>query len=261
MNAICAVLGLPHFPKGVGSSVHNDFIDAVARAVLGEGVAGAFKDKYRKIEAVITALGGRYEKANPSEPGHGDTSEGTASGGGGTVTNRGLGKILDLLLVNGVPPSTIWHVPVEVDLETQLAASESFDPTRITTEREHRLAEITSRPGASEFRNSVRRAYSYRCCITDADVLKGLEVAHIEPYRGPDTDRVDNALLLRADVHRLFDGGLLGIDAETYSVVLSPVLLGTAYASLAGKEIRRPDQSSNWPSSAALKLHRERHKL
>ena len=47
-----------------------------------------------------------------------------------------------------------------------------------------------------------------------------LEAAHISPYRGEDDNHVENGLLLRSDIHTLFDLDLLGIDPERLRVVL-----------------------------------------
>jgi predicted restriction endonuclease len=62
-----------------------------------------------------------------------------------------------------------------------------------------------------------------------------LEAAHIFPYRGPQTNHVTNGLLLRADLHVLFDLGLLRIDADSLTVELDPILNGTSYAELSGR--------------------------
>jgi putative restriction endonuclease len=54
--------------------------------------------------------------------------------------------------------------------------------------------------------------YSGRCAITDCEIDDVLEAAHISPYSGRSSDQVCNGLLLRADVHTLFDCGLLAFD-------------------------------------------------
>ncbi|WP_200883691.1 HNH endonuclease [Archangium violaceum] len=52
-------------------------------------------------------------------------------------------------------------------------------------------------------------AYGGRCALTDCEEPRVLEAAHIFPYHGPQTNHVTNGLLLRADLHVLFDLGLL----------------------------------------------------
>ncbi len=48
-------------------------------------------------------------------------------------------------------------------------------------------------------------AYGGRCAVTNCDIEDVLEAAHISPYNGPSTDQVYNGLLLRTDIHTLFD--------------------------------------------------------
>ncbi|WP_205843618.1 HNH endonuclease [Nakamurella deserti] len=92
--------------------------------------------------------------------------------------------------------------------------------------RRKREAIIAVRPGAARFRGDLMDAYGYRCAITGCDVEVALEAAHIKPYRGPRHDRVDNGILLRRDLHALFDANLLGID-ETGRVFTMPASVTT----------------------------------
>jgi predicted restriction endonuclease len=88
-------------------------------------------------------------------------------------------------------------------------------------------------------------------------VLEVLEAAHIRAFRGPHTNHIQNGLLLRADLHSLFDLGLIGVDPETWTVLVSSRLRDTAYGSLAGQSVRLPAEPSKRPDSLALRLHRE----
>ncbi len=251
MQDIADILGMLVVDKGVGSSVHNDFIDPLAVAVLGDDLAEEFPDKYRKIQAIIELLGGTYAPADPDKYGVGDTSEGTKSGGGGTLTNQGLGKIRDLLLENGVP-----NLSTELEAPVAVLINEGFDPSEIVASRPKRLAAIATRPGGTGFRNAVRKAYGEACCVTGTNDLAALEAAHIAPYQGPDSDKVGNALLLRADIHKLHDALLLAVSDEDLTVLVKPRLLDTTYADLAGESITPPRGFEL--SESALKLQRER---
>lgn len=64
---------------------------------------------------------------------------------------------------------------------------------------------IAYRRGQSVFRRDLMYAYSSVCAVTGTTASDVLEAAHIYPYRGAHTNRVDNGLLLRADIHTLFD--------------------------------------------------------
>lgn len=99
---------------------------------------------------------------------------------------------------------------------------------------------IVARQGAGAFRANALRAFGGRCAITQFDVPEVLEAAHIVPYLGPDTNRLSNTLLLRADLHTLFDRDLLTIDPDTLKVKLDPSLDATAYSELDGVSIMLP---------------------
>jgi len=129
---------------------------------------------------------------------------------------------------------------------------EPFDPTDLEDARDRILREITRRRGQRAFRDGLLRAYEGRCAITDCDVKDVLEAAHIVPYLGPLTNRTDNGLLLRADIHTLFDCGLITIDAATRLVVVADRLLATDYGSLNGKTLRPPTTKADAPSAQAL---------
>jgi putative restriction endonuclease len=135
------------------------------------------------------------------------------------------------------------------------AEADYFEPTSITDERMKVIAEIVRRQGSPQFRRLMLEAYGGRCAITGCDAEPALEAAHIVAYLGPKTNSVQNGLLLRADLHTLFDRGLLAIDPDTQTVVMHLSLLTTAYSSLAGSAIRLPDRVDWWPSSDALGRH------
>ena len=89
------------------------------------------------------------------------------------------------------------------------------------------------------FRDALRTAYNDRCAITGCSILHVLEAAHIYPYRGPDTNKVTNGLLLRADVHTLFDCHLLTIDSATMTVLVAPHLRDSEYGEFHGRPSAR----------------------
>jgi HNH endonuclease len=61
------------------------------------------------------------------------------------------------------------------------------------------------------FRTRLLAAYGSRCAVTGTAVPQVLQVAHIDPYEGMPTNVVSNGILLRADIHDLFDQGLVWI--------------------------------------------------
>jgi predicted restriction endonuclease len=71
-----------------------------------------------------------------------------------------------------------------------------------------------------------------------------LEAAHIVPFLGKHTNSPDNALLLRADLHTLFDRELLSIDPTTLTVKVSGELGGSMYAAFSGRRVATAADSS-----------------
>ena len=71
--------------------------------------------------------------------------------------------------------------------------------------RERTLAQIRVRRGQGRFRAALVAAYGGRCAVTGSTTEEVLEAAHISPYRGDQTNVEINGLLLRSDIHTLFD--------------------------------------------------------
>ncbi|WP_259756975.1 HNH endonuclease [Pseudomonas sp. GCEP-101] len=112
---------------------------------------------------------------------------------------------------------------------------------------------IVLRRGQTAFRQALIEAYRGTCAITGCTAVDVLEAAHIVPYKGEHTNRVDNGLLLRADIHSLFDLGFLWIELGV--VKLAAHLLGTEYGELSGRRLRLPLRTYDQPSGKALELH------
>lgn len=77
------------------------------------------------------------------------------------------------------------------------------------------------RLGQRSFAAVVQEAYGQRCAVTGARILPTLQAAHILPVAEHGQHRIDNGLLLRADVHIMFDQGYLGVHPHTRSLEVS----------------------------------------
>lgn len=91
------------------------------------------------------------------------------------------------------------------------------------------MRQIRVRRGQEVFRQALRNRYGDQCMITGCQLLDILEAAHIKPYRDGADNRPENGLLLRADLHTLFDLNLLGINPESLQVQFHPAALATGY--------------------------------
>jgi predicted restriction endonuclease len=92
--------------------------------------------------------------------------------------------------------------------------------------------------------------------VTGTDVLPALDAAHISPYSGPASDHIENGLLIRIDIHALFDLGLLAIDSSSMRCLLDSSLASTSYADLEHRKLRLPVDGAKQPSALALDAHR-----
>lgn len=121
-----------------------------------------------------------------------------------------------------------------------------------TDQRERSLRAICIRRGQAAFRAALMQAYGGRCAITGCAVTAILEAAHIIPYNGPGTNKLTNGLLLRTDLHTLFDCGLLAIDPRRRNVVISNDLKDSSYSKLAGRRLRDASPITVGPSRNIL---------
>ena len=137
-------------------------------------------------------------------------------------------------------------------LGSQQADDITFDPDSVHDERERALRAIRVRRGQQAFRTALLDAYGKRCAVTGCPVEDVLEAAHITRHLGPLTNHVSNGLLLRADLHTLFDCDLLAFEPAGRTIVLADSLQGTSYAKLAGKVLQTPKNAAQSPSRRNL---------
>ena len=103
--------------------------------------------------------------------------------------------------------------------------------------RDRAIASVVRRRGQPAFRRALIEAYGAGCAISGCDAEAALEACHIKPYRGPQSNSLPNGLLLRADLHTLFDLGLLAVDTASMTVLVAPELAASTYSELAGKVV------------------------
>jgi hypothetical protein len=123
--------------------------------------------------------------------------------------------------------------------------------------RYRRPGTLTVRLGQDRFRSVLIDLYGCKCWISGCAVEEVLQAAHVEPHSGTN-NRASNGMLLRADLHNLYDARLLWIEpvGDSYYVRLSPVLRG-AYAELADKRLSPPQgRRDDHPDRNYLLKHR-----
>lgn len=112
------------------------------------------------------------------------------------------------------------------------------------------------RQGQAAFRTQLLHAYEGKCALTGFDLPDALEAAHISPFRGEQTNILPNGLLLRADIHGLFDAGIIAFNPETHRVMLCRQAKGSRYEEALNKtSLRLPLQLRHKPSKELLTQH------
>jgi putative restriction endonuclease len=119
-----------------------------------------------------------------------------------------------------------------------------------------------ARLGQGTFRVLVTEAYERRCAITGERTLPVLEAAHIKPYAKSGPHLIANGLLLRSDLHILFDDGYLTV-TEDLQVKISRSIKekfenGREYYRYQGRALLVPDGLGQRPSAEFLRWHNTR---
>jgi putative restriction endonuclease len=128
-------------------------------------------------------------------------------------------------------------------------------------------APVTIRPrlGQGAFRVEVTDAYSRRCAITGEKTLPALEAGHIRPYSKSGPHEIRNGLLLRSDLHNLFDLGYLTVTLD-HRVEVSKRIReefdnGRHYYALHGQPLAiLPREEAARPAPEFLKWHHSIYK-
>lgn len=169
----------------------------------------------------------------------------------GALTGNSPGKTFD---AGDEPIASIWE-------QVRLGAIATRGIEEIGEQRpifgEPRL--YKPRLGQGTFRIEVARTYSGSCAVTDERALPTLDAAHIKPVAEGGEHRLDNGILLRSDVHRLFDRGYVTVD-DRRRVRVSRRLRdefdnGEPYFPLDGKQISLPPRPEDRPRREFLEWH------
>jgi putative restriction endonuclease len=132
------------------------------------------------------------------------------------------------------------------ELESDVSLSES-----IIEARRRVLREISLRRGQAQFRQRLIRRYGNLCQVSRCAFPPLVEAAHILPYGKTGDNSVHNGLLLRSDLHTLFDLGLLAVHPRSMTIGLHPTLLRFGYASFEDTQLfingtHGPDREALW---------------
>jgi putative restriction endonuclease len=120
---------------------------------------------------------------------------------------------------------------------------------------------VRPRLGQGAFRVAVTDAYQRACAVTGEHSLPALEAAHIRPFAQEGPHVVNNGLLLRADLHRLFEQGYVGISPSNRLEVSERLRAdyhnGKTYYPFQGNIVALPEVETERPDPELLRWHYE----
>jgi putative restriction endonuclease len=121
---------------------------------------------------------------------------------------------------------------------------------------------VVARIGQQAFKAMVSEAYGHHCALTGDKVRPVLEAAHIRSYSSGGEYRLDNGILLRSDMHTLYDRGFISFDLEV-RLMVSPQLRerfgnGDWLYARAGQSISLPERVVDRPNPDFLQWHHEK---
>ena len=148
---------------------------------------------------------------------------------------------------------------MRISIECNLGAQFSKDGR----EADRFGAPLTVRPrlGQGSFRLAVTDAYKGACAVTGEHSLPALEAAHIRSYSEGGEHEISNGLLIRSDIHRLFDKGYVTVSPSLHFEVSRKLKEdfsnGRSYYGLHGAPIGLPVRIADRPNTEMLAWHNE----
>jgi len=190
-----------------------------------------------------------------------------SSGTSETITHRKFSTAIERLnaFYPRIPKNTLYdHVVEETtivellpnldwDEHHDFIIAESYIVPQVSASPEvplkTRYAEVAVRQGQPKLREKLLYLYEGRCAITGIDIKSVLHACHIKPYYQTKICLAEDAILLRSDLHDLFDSDCLAIHPETLEIHIRRNILCDDYRKLNGMKVRpRRDGGSILPA-------------
>jgi len=152
--------------------------------------------------------------------------------------------------------SALYRLPESIAVVADLAQPETnpdYNPRSIRSAVRRLWRRVRQRRGQPQFRNRLRQRYGDQCQISGCHVMRAVQAAHIQPYDGDETNNELNGILLRSDIHVLFDEHLIQLQIGEDDVVrvwVDDSLDGTEYECYRDNELILND--SDGPSHEAI---------
>lgn len=129
----------------------------------------------------------------------------------------------------------VYRLPESIALvanQAQPDTNPEFNPNSTRSAVRRLWRRVRQRRGQRQFRNRLRQRYGDQCQISGCHVMRAVQAAHIQPYNGDETNNELNGILLRSDIHVLFDEHLIQLFIDEDGLIRIRVdesLNGTEY--------------------------------
>jgi hypothetical protein len=148
-----------------------------------------------------------------------------------------LAKVEKWLRTDPYCAQLIFDYASAINADAEQPSDDESTTQSIIETRRRVLREINLRRGQRQFRERLISRYGAACQISRCDFPGLVEAAHVRPYAESNDNGAHNGLLLRSDLHTLFDLGLLAIHPADMTVKLHPSLFPAGYESFDGKAL------------------------
>jgi len=156
----------------------------------------------------------------------------------------------------------VWEACLKEAASVQVSAT--MQGLQLSNEPDLRYGEpqlVQPRLGQATFRIAILDAYDRGCAVTGEHSLPVLEASHIRPYAQEGPNEIRNGLLLRADLHRLFDTGYATVTPdlrlEISARLREDYQNGRSYYPLQGAKLKVPTAAPNRPAIEFLEWHNQ----
>ena len=214
-----------------------------------------------KYQQVITTGGPKWKNNGMQSNIDDAVPVGVFRNTGGKRVGKTMYEVLGVAYVRSYDETTGYF---ELEYNPAIVEEIGHNYDKSSLEEDLRLWRDTQqviRQGQADFRKELLEAYARKCAITGYDIELALDAAHVRRYNGKHTNLVQNGLLLRKDLHKLFDHGAIGIRPDDLSIVLNERARHSKYAELASMRLRRPSDQRAGPDLRLLAEHLQSWKL
>lgn len=213
----------------------HEFAEPVVEQVTVTTYAATYPDTYVRLVGSVTTEDLKTAAPRPSDQSSIEEVDAAALAAKLSTAGRSATDLLARHFQALQPVEADDAMPSVSDGSNSKSGS-GYAPSIVDTRR-RLLASITLRRGQAKFRKALVGRYGSSCMISGCSLMEIVEAAHIWPYRGDDDNHPENGLLLRADLHTLFDLDLLGIDPASMRVALHPDVRSAGYGHMSGVEL------------------------